>query len=51
MLPSKSLHASIITRLDFSNNVFDLALTASVDWLLPSVAVCAVFVIVKAWRK
>ena len=51
MVLNKSLHAAIITHWDFSQNVFDFTLTASADWLLPSVAVCIVFLIAKAWRK
>ena len=46
MLSTKSLLFAIVTRLDYSSDVYDFALIGSIDWVIPAVATFCVGVVI-----
>ena len=51
MTLTKSLLFAILTHLDFSNDVYNIGLIASADWILPSAVAFCLGVVIALRRK
>ena len=51
MAIQKSLLLAILTHMDFSNDVYNIGLIASADWILPSAVAFCLGVVIALRRK